>query len=131
MARKIKKKKEHGNHSLQSQISYFADVDLRPFRLEYLELQKSIWCKLYFFGFLTRRPITIPNVSRAKSSYETNMIFIRWHMNYANKQVLWRNKSKVLLKASKLSCKYLFQKFSSSKSKVKTWRFYTRLFLLF
>jgi hypothetical protein len=36
------KKKDHGNRSLQSQISHFANVDLRSFRLEYLELEKSI-----------------------------------------------------------------------------------------
>jgi hypothetical protein len=36
------KKKDHGNRSLQSQISHFANVDLWSFRLEYLELEKSI-----------------------------------------------------------------------------------------
>jgi hypothetical protein len=40
-ARKIKKKEEHGNHNLQSQISQSASVDLWPFRLEYPELQSS------------------------------------------------------------------------------------------
>jgi hypothetical protein len=34
-------KEEHGNRSLQSQISQSASVDLRLFQLEYLELQKS------------------------------------------------------------------------------------------
>jgi hypothetical protein len=33
-----KKKREHGNCSLQRQISHSANVDLCPFRLEYLEL---------------------------------------------------------------------------------------------
>jgi len=37
-----RKKKEHGNRSLQRQISYFVNVDLRSFQLEYLELHKSI-----------------------------------------------------------------------------------------
>jgi len=37
-----RKKKEHGNHSLQSQTLHSANVDLRPFQLEYLELEKSI-----------------------------------------------------------------------------------------
>jgi hypothetical protein len=41
MARKIKKK-EDGNRSLQKQILYSASFDLRLFRLEYLELEKSI-----------------------------------------------------------------------------------------
>jgi hypothetical protein len=39
---KKKKKEEYGNRSLQSQILQSANVDLRPFQLEYLELQKSI-----------------------------------------------------------------------------------------
>jgi len=41
MERKTKKK-EHGNCSLQSQILHSAGVDLRLFRLEYLELRKFI-----------------------------------------------------------------------------------------
>jgi hypothetical protein len=41
MARKIKKK-EDGNHNLQIQVSHFANFDLRPFQLDYLELEKSI-----------------------------------------------------------------------------------------
>ena len=65
------------------------------------------------------------------SSYERDMIFIRWHMNSASRQVLWRNKSKLLPKASKLRSVSLFQQFSSSKSRVKSWGFYARLFLLF
>ena len=68
---------------------------------------------------------------KKRSSCEIDMIFLRWYMNFANKYILWRNKSKVLLKASKLSSKSLFQQFSSSKLKVKVWRFYARLFLFF
>ena len=34
-------KEEHGNRSFQSQISQSPNVDLWPFQLEYLELQKS------------------------------------------------------------------------------------------
>jgi hypothetical protein len=68
MARKIKKEKEHGNRSLERQISHFSSVDLQPFRLEYLELQKFISYKLNFFEFLTRRSISLPNVSR-KGAY--------------------------------------------------------------
>jgi hypothetical protein len=41
MVRKIKIK-EHRNRSLQSQISHSTNVDFQPFRLEFLELQKSI-----------------------------------------------------------------------------------------
>ena len=37
-----RKKKAHGNHNIQRQISHSASVDLCPFRLEYLELPKSI-----------------------------------------------------------------------------------------
>jgi len=40
MERKIKKK-DHENHSLQSQISHSGSVDLQTVRVEYLELQKS------------------------------------------------------------------------------------------
>ena len=46
--------------TFQSQISQSASIDLCPFRLEYLELQKSNWCKLNFFGFLTQRTINAP-----------------------------------------------------------------------
>jgi hypothetical protein len=36
------RKKKHGNRSLQKKILHYASVDLRPFRLQYLELEKSI-----------------------------------------------------------------------------------------
>ena len=42
MERKIKKNKEDGNHSLQRQVLYFANFDLLPFQLKYLQLEKSI-----------------------------------------------------------------------------------------
>jgi len=32
------KEKDHGNHILQSQISYSANVDLCPSKIQYLEL---------------------------------------------------------------------------------------------
>jgi hypothetical protein len=54
-----------------------------------------------------------------KISYEGDMIFLRWQVNFANKQVLWRNESKLYLEASKLTSKFLFQQFSSSKSKLE------------
>jgi hypothetical protein len=41
MERKIKKK-EDGNRSLQRQVSHSATFNLCPFRLEYIELEKSI-----------------------------------------------------------------------------------------
>jgi len=59
-------KEEHGNHSLQSQISQSASVDLRLFQLEYLELQKSNWCKLNFFGFMTQISINAPNLGQKR-----------------------------------------------------------------
>jgi len=43
-----------------------ASVDLWPFRLEYLELQKSNWSKLNCFGFLTQRSINTPNCSKKR-----------------------------------------------------------------
>jgi hypothetical protein len=130
MVRKIKREKAWKSQPSKTNLAFF-QYCLWPFRLEYLKLEKSIRCKLNVFGFLTWRPINLPNFSRKKSSYERDMIFLRWHINLASKHVLWRNKSKVLLKASKPTSKSLFRQFSSSKSKVKAWRFYTRLFLLF
>jgi hypothetical protein len=65
-----KKKKDHGNHSLQSQISHSTSVDLQTFQLEYLELQKSNWCKLNCVGFLTRRPIFLPNLVEKELIWE-------------------------------------------------------------
>jgi hypothetical protein len=66
MARKIKKKKDW-NRSLQSQVSYSASFDHRPFWLEYLGLETSIWCKLNFVRFLTQRPINLPNFSKQRA----------------------------------------------------------------
>jgi hypothetical protein len=109
----------HGNCRLQSQISQSANVDLCPFRLKYLELQKFNWYKLNCFGFLTQRPISAPNCSKKKMSYEGDMIFQRWQLNYASKQVSWRNESKLHSEASKPISKFLFQQFSSSKSKLE------------
>jgi len=75
---------------------YCASFDLQPFRLEYLKLEKFIWCKLIFFGFLTQRPIFLPNFSRKWSSYEKDMIFLRELINFSSRQVLGRNKSNLL-----------------------------------
>ena len=46
-------------------------------------------------------------------SYEGDMIFQRWQLNSANKQVSWRNESKLRSEASKPTSKFLFQQFSS------------------
>jgi hypothetical protein len=54
-----------------------------------------------------------------KMSYEGDMIFQRWHLNSASKQVSWRNKSKLRSEAYKPISKFLFQKFSSSKSNLE------------
>ena len=45
--------------------------------------------------------------------------FQRWKLNSASKQVSWRNESKLHSKASKPTSKFLFQQFSSSKSKIE------------
>jgi len=58
-------------------------------------------------------------VQPQKISYEGDMIFQRWHLNSASKQVSWRNKSKLRSEASKPISKFLFQQFSSSKSKLE------------
>jgi hypothetical protein len=52
-------------------------------------------------------------------SYEGDMIFQRWHLNSANKQVSWRNESKLRSEVSKPISKFLFQQFSSSKSNLE------------
>jgi hypothetical protein len=54
-----------------------------------------------------------------KISYERDMIFLRWQMNSASKQVLWRNEFKLRSEASKPTSKLLFQQFSSYKSKLE------------
>jgi hypothetical protein len=68
MARIIKKerKKEHGNRSFQKQVWYSASFNLWSFRLEYLELVRSICCKLRFVRFLTQRPINLPNIKKKR-----------------------------------------------------------------
>jgi hypothetical protein len=82
-------------------IAVFKDKScIRPFRLEYLELEKSIWYKLNCFGFLTRRPTSLPSFNRKKSSYEGDMIFLRRLINSTSRQVLWKNKSNLLPKRS-------------------------------
>jgi hypothetical protein len=52
-------------------------------------------------------------------SYEGYMIFQRWQLNSASKQVSWRNESKLHFEASQPISKFLFQQFSSSKSKLE------------
>jgi hypothetical protein len=54
-----------------------------------------------------------------KMSYEGDMSFQRWQLNFASKQVSWRNEPKLRSEASKLISKFLFQQFSSSKSKLE------------
>jgi len=54
-----------------------------------------------------------------KMSYEGDMIFQRWQLNSASKQVSWRNESKLRSEASKPISKFLFQQFRSSKSKLE------------
>ena len=113
------------------EIAVFKDKSyIRSFRLEYLELKKSIWFKLNCFGFLTRRPTSLPSFSRKKSSYEKYIIFLRRLINSASRQVLWRKKIQFTSQTFKLTSKFLFGKFNFSKSKFKAWRFYARLFLL-
>ena len=51
--------------------------------------------------------------------YERDMIFQIWQLNSANKKISWRNESKLRFEASKPISKFLFQQFSSSKSKLE------------
>jgi hypothetical protein len=52
-------------------------------------------------------------------SYEGDMIFQRWQLNSASKQISWRNKSKLHSEASKPTSKFLYHQFSSSKSAIE------------
>jgi hypothetical protein len=54
-----------------------------------------------------------------KMSYEGYKSFQRWQLNSASKQVSWRNESKLHSKAFKPTSKFLYQKFSSSKSELE------------
>jgi hypothetical protein len=65
----------HGNHILQNQISHSASVDLWSFKIQYLELQKSNWCKLNFVGFLTQGPINAPNCSQQRCHMREIWVF--------------------------------------------------------
>jgi len=56
---------------------------------------------------------------RQTMSHEGDMIFQRWQLNSASKQVSWRNEFKLCFEASKSISKFLFQKFSSSKLKLE------------
>jgi hypothetical protein len=47
------------------------------------------------------------------------MIFQRWQLNFASKQVSWKYEFKLHSKASKLTSKFLFEQFSSSKSNLE------------
>ena len=52
-------------------------------------------------------------------SYEGDMIFQRWQLNSASKQVSWRNEPKLRFEVSKPISKFFFQQFRSSKSKLE------------
>jgi len=65
------------------------------------------------------------------------MIFLRQPINSVIRQVLWRNKFNLLPKHPNWHGNYffvlkrsLFRQFNFSKSKVKVWRLYARLFFL-
>jgi hypothetical protein len=59
------------------------------------------------------------NFQPKKMSYEGDINFQRWQLNSASKHVSWRNMSKLRFEASKPASKFLFQQFSSSKSKLE------------
>jgi hypothetical protein len=58
------------------------------------------------------------------------MIFQRWQLNSASKQVSWRNEFKLHSEASKPTSKFLFQQFNSSKSNVEDFiqGYFSRIF---
>jgi hypothetical protein len=59
------------------------------------------------------------NIQPKTMSYEGDMIFQKWQLNSASKEDSWRNESKLRSEASKPISKFLFQQFSSSKSKLE------------
>ena len=61
----------------------------------------------------------LSKLQQKKMSYKGDMIFQRWQLNSASKQVSWRNESKLHSEASKPIYKFLFQQFSLSKSKLE------------
>jgi len=112
----------------------FCQFYLQPFWFEYLELEKFVWWKVNCFGFLTQKLINLPNFIR-KGAHMRDIIFLRQPINSATRQVLWRNKFNLLPKHPNRHDNYffvwkrsLFGQIDFTKSKVKTWRFYARLF---
>jgi len=73
-----------------------ASFDLRPFELEYHEVEKSIWCKLNFVGLLTQRNINLPNFNLFKELIWERYDFSKTTYKFYHIQVLWRNKSNLL-----------------------------------
>ena len=65
----------HGNHILQNQISHSASVDLWSFKIQYLELQKSNWCKLNCFRFLTQRPTNASHFNKNRCHMREIWVF--------------------------------------------------------
>jgi hypothetical protein len=65
------------------------------------------------------KDLSMLQILAKKISYEGDMSFKRWQLNSTSKQVSWRNEFKLRFEASKPTSKFLFQQFSSSKSKLE------------
>ena len=72
-----------------------------------------------FFWIPDSKIYKISKFQPKKMSYESDMSFQRWQLNSTSKQVSWINESKLRSETSKPISKFLFQQFSSSKSKLE------------
>jgi hypothetical protein len=123
ISRKIKREK-HGNHSLQRQISYSA-------RFEYLELQKSIWCKLNFFFYSWLEDLSAYQILEEKDLICERYEFSKITLEFSQKTSFVKKQVQSTSQSIQTDIQSLFRQFSSSKLKVKAWKFYAMLFLLF
>jgi hypothetical protein len=71
------------------------------------------------FWITDSKAYKLSKLQQKKMSYEGDIIFQRWQLNSASKQVSWRNESKLRSEASKPISKFLFQQLSSFKSKLE------------
>jgi len=72
-----------------------------------------------FFWIPDSKVYKLSTFQQKKMLYEGDIIFQRWQLNSASKQVSWRNESKLRSEASKPISKFLFQQFSFSKLKLE------------
>jgi len=129
MERKIKREREQKSQTSKTNLAF---CQYWPSAIPtWISWAREVHLMQTQFWWIPDSKTYPPTKVHQKRSHMREMSFLRWHINSTSKQVLWRNNSKILPKASKPISKSLFRQFSSSKSKVKAWRFYARLFLHF